>query len=99
MPIQQTIIRGHSGAVEAGTIVSSNTGQPVSFAQMIADLATVQVVYVGEQHTCKEHHATQLQVIEYPLKSAWAASIIWPNGRENSSRQPSTPTTTFIASM
>lgn len=46
------------------TIISGSIGQPVSFDAMLADLRTVQVVYVGEKHTSAAHHAVQLRVIQ-----------------------------------
>jgi uncharacterized iron-regulated protein len=45
------------------TIISGSTGGPVSFDDMLADLLTVAVVYVGEKHTAAGHHALQLRVI------------------------------------
>jgi uncharacterized iron-regulated protein len=39
-------------------------GQEVSFAQMVADLSTTRVVYVGEEHDDPLHHAAQLQILE-----------------------------------
>jgi uncharacterized iron-regulated protein len=50
-------------AAAAGTIISGRTGQAVSFDAMLADLLTVQVVYVGEKHTSAAHHEVQLRVI------------------------------------
>jgi len=45
------------------TILSGSSGLPVSFDVMLADLLTVEVVYVGEKHNDAGHHAAQLRVI------------------------------------
>jgi len=39
-------------------------GREVSFTEMVADLATVRVVYVGESHDDPGHHAAQLSILE-----------------------------------
>lgn len=48
----------------AGSIISAKAGALVSFETLMADLATVQVIYVGESHTQPEHHQIQLQVLQ-----------------------------------
>jgi len=50
-------------ASEAESILSGRTGAPVSWDEMLADLQTVRVVYVGEKHNVAAHHAVQLRVI------------------------------------
>jgi uncharacterized iron-regulated protein len=52
-----------STAFPPDTIISTETGKPVSFENLIAELAKVQVIYVGEQHTDILHHEIQLKVI------------------------------------
>ncbi len=52
------------GAYMPGTILSGQTGQPISFETLIADLKPVPLVFVGESHTSPAHHAVQLKVIE-----------------------------------
>jgi uncharacterized iron-regulated protein len=46
-----------------GVIVSSRTGATVTFDELLEDLLTVRIVYVGEQHTNPHHHAIQLRII------------------------------------
>ena len=46
-----------------GTIISTKTGKPVSFEALVSELAKVQVIYIGEQHTNSHHHDIQLKVI------------------------------------
>jgi uncharacterized iron-regulated protein len=53
-----------AGALEPGTIISTSTGKPVSFADMVSDLLQSRVIYVGESHTRRSDHAAQLKVIE-----------------------------------
>jgi uncharacterized iron-regulated protein len=38
-------------------------GEPIPYAEIIADLATARVVYLGEHHTIAEHHAIQARII------------------------------------
>ncbi len=44
-------------------VISGRTGAAVSWDEMLADLNTVGVVYVGEKHTSTVHHLMQLRVI------------------------------------
>lgn len=39
-------------------------GEPVAYAEMLADLAEARVVYLGERHTLARHHDTQLRILE-----------------------------------
>lgn len=48
----------------AGRIVSAASKQTVSFQQMIDDLKTVKVVYIGERHTDRRHHQIQLRILK-----------------------------------
>jgi uncharacterized iron-regulated protein len=52
-----------AAAPGAGVLVSGRAGAAVSWDEMMADLQTVRVVYVGEKHTSVAHHAVQLRVI------------------------------------
>jgi uncharacterized iron-regulated protein len=59
----------HDSAKPAGTeapappVITGPAGTPVAWDDMVADLATARVVYIGERHTSAAHHAAQLQVI------------------------------------
>jgi uncharacterized iron-regulated protein len=57
-------VQGLSGSFEAGQIISTRAQKPVSFEEMMADLVTVQVVYVGESHKDPQHHAIQLKIVQ-----------------------------------
>ncbi len=45
-------------------ILDARTGSVISFEDMVEDLATVRMVYVGESHTNPEHHEIQRRIIE-----------------------------------
>jgi len=57
-------IKDISRSFEEGTIISAKTGMSVSLGDLMADLAGVRVIYVGEQHTDPAHHSVQLRVIK-----------------------------------
>lgn len=54
---------------EEGTIISSRLGESVTFEELLDDLASSQVTYVGEKHTTVAHHQIQLQIIEAVYKN------------------------------
>jgi uncharacterized iron-regulated protein len=47
----------------AGDILRVQDGAKVPFEEMAADLASVPLVFVGEQHTNRSHHEAQLRII------------------------------------
>lgn len=61
-------IEGISGTFGDGTIISTQTGKPLSFEVLLEELANVQIIYIGEQHTNGYHHTVQLKVIREFLK-------------------------------
>ena len=63
-PARRSIVKDSDASFGAGTILSSEIKKPVSFEQMLADLSSASVVYVGETHRRVEHHSAQLKVIE-----------------------------------
>jgi uncharacterized iron-regulated protein len=63
MPMQMTV-KSTGDKFPADTILSARTGQPVTFDELLNDLTGVRVVYVGETHTNREHHAVQTRLIE-----------------------------------
>jgi len=56
-------IEGIDTPLPPDTIVDSRQGQPITFDQLIEQLARVRVVYVGERHTDPTHHQIQLRII------------------------------------
>ena len=54
---------------DPGQIVSTQTKTAVSFEDLITDLSTVRVIYVGEQHHDAAHHKIQLDIIKALFKT------------------------------
>jgi len=63
-PAKKTLISSLNMEFGADSILSGNTGTPVSYAQMLKDLEDAQVIYIGENHTDPVHHRIQLRVIQ-----------------------------------
>lgn len=63
MPVKPDLLKSAKATPAAATIVSGRTGAPVSWEDMQADLETVRIIYVGENHTSAFHHEVQLRVI------------------------------------
>ena len=57
-------IKGVPEGFETGTIVHTETGQVVSFEELMADLEGVRIVYVGERHSNEAHHDVQLRILK-----------------------------------
>ena len=57
-------VKDLSQSFEVDTIISSKTGKPISFEELIAELTESRVIYVGEKHTDQTHHDIQLKIIE-----------------------------------
>jgi len=62
------LITDSAKTFEAGVIICARTGDRISFQELIQDLATSRIIYVGEQHTDKAHHAIQLKLIQAMYK-------------------------------
>jgi uncharacterized iron-regulated protein len=75
MPQQQLRITGLETAFPPETIIATATGQSISFAQLIENLAPVQIVYIGEVHTDARHHAIQHDLIE-ALQATWSDMMV-----------------------
>ncbi len=60
---KQTILKDTDVLFDPGTIISAKTGNPVGFEQLLADLKSVRLVYIGESHTNRSHHQIQLEII------------------------------------
>jgi uncharacterized iron-regulated protein len=61
---QKLSIKGKPGAFDEGTIISTQKSTAVSFEELLEDLETSRVIYVGENHTSQESHKVQLKVIQ-----------------------------------
>jgi uncharacterized iron-regulated protein len=63
-PSKKLFVEDLSESFEKNTIISSESGQPVTFADLLEDLNRVRIIYVGEKHTNRAHHEIQLQIIQ-----------------------------------
>jgi len=61
---QKLNLKGQPGAFDEGTIISTQKSAAVSFDELLEDLETSRVIYVGENHTSQESHKIQLKVIQ-----------------------------------
>jgi uncharacterized iron-regulated protein len=61
---KKLLIRDTSRSYPAGRIISGKTGAPVLPEALLADLARVRIVYVGENHHNPAHHKIQLRIIK-----------------------------------
>ncbi|MCJ7772230.1 MAG: ChaN family lipoprotein [Desulfobacterales bacterium] len=68
MTIKKNIVKGISRPFDEGTIISTDTGSPISYKTLIAELNRVQLIYVGEKHTDPVHHEIQLNIIKNIFK-------------------------------
>jgi len=57
-------IKDNSKSYEENTIISAATGMPVTFEELLKDLNSTQVIYIGEEHTNPSHHKIQAKVIQ-----------------------------------
>jgi len=60
---KKLLIRDNSISYPAGIIISGKSGTPVLPETFWADLNSVRIVYVGENHHNREHHKIQLSII------------------------------------
>ena len=63
------LIKDTSTAIEPDTIISAKTGETVTFDDLINNLNSSQIVFIGERHTNPSHHAIQLKIIEAVFKN------------------------------
>ena len=66
---KRLFIKDLSRFYDGGIIISTKTGEAVSFDDLISDLSGTRVIYVGEQHRDSEHHKIQLEVIKAVYKT------------------------------
>jgi len=57
-------IPGVSGHFRIGQIVDLNTGATLSFEQLIEQIASKDLIFVGEVHNNPEHHLIHVQIIQ-----------------------------------
>lgn len=61
---KQLIIKDSDKRYDEGMIIETISGRSVSFYELMTDLNSVRVVYVGETHTDQAHHQIQLKIIK-----------------------------------
>ena len=69
------LIKDTSTAVEPGAIISAKTGKTVTFDELMNDLNSSQIVFIGERHTNPSHHAIQLKIIEAVYKNRHSMKV------------------------
>lgn len=62
------IIKGMPETFGEGTIIATQKAAVVSFEELVQDLESRRVIYVGETHTRREDHRVQLEVIQALFK-------------------------------
>ena len=67
-PTKKLTIQDTDQSFEEGVIISTKLGKPVSFKELLADLNSCQIVYIGEKHTNVSQHRIQLEVIQAIFK-------------------------------
>lgn len=63
-PAPKTAVSTLNAEFGAGTILSAETRAPVSYGEMLQELAESRIVYIGENHTDAVHHQIQRRLIE-----------------------------------
>ncbi len=66
---KRLFIKDLSTFFDAGIIISTKTGEAVSFDDLLADLSGVRVIYIGERHFDPAHHRIQLDIIKAVYKT------------------------------
>ncbi|MFH1103156.1 MAG: ChaN family lipoprotein [Pseudomonadota bacterium] len=77
MTSKDHIIPAIPNAYPEGTIISGQTGMPVSFESLLSDLSDTRIVYIGESHTRADHHEIQFKLIQSLAKKdpEWAVGM------------------------
>jgi len=75
LPVKKLLIKDLSESFEVGSIISAETGSPISYENLIDDLEGVQIIYVGERHNVQSHHDIQLRLIKDIFKSQPYVSV------------------------
>lgn len=63
-PDKKLQVEDMAKSFEEGTIFSARLGAPVSIGELMQDLESCRITYVGEKHTNIAHHKIQLQIIQ-----------------------------------
>ncbi len=68
-------LEGAAARLAPGRIIRMETGAEVSFDEMVAELRTKDLVFIGEVHTDPDHHLIQVQLLLALLDSAAPAGL------------------------
>jgi len=63
-PTKKLQVEDIAKSSEEGTIFSARLAAPVSIGELMRDLESCRITYVGEKHTNIAHHKIQLQIIQ-----------------------------------
>lgn len=63
-PSKRLTIEDMTESFKEETIFSAKLGKPVTFAELISDLNSCRITYVGERHTDTAQHRHQLEIIQ-----------------------------------
>jgi uncharacterized iron-regulated protein len=69
------LIKDTSTAVGPDTIISAKTEKTITFDELMNDLNSSQIVFIGERHTNPSHHAVQLKIIEAVFKNRHSMKV------------------------
>jgi len=61
---KKLLIKDLSKSFKEGDIISTTKSLAVSFEDLLADLKTTDIIYIGEKHTDLNHHKIQLKIIK-----------------------------------
>jgi len=67
-PTKKLTIQDTDQSFEEGVIISTKLGKQVAFKELLADLNSSQIIYIGEKHTSVSDHQIQLEVIQAVFK-------------------------------
>jgi uncharacterized iron-regulated protein len=63
-PSKKLVVKGLTEPFAEETIISARLGKPVGYEEMMADLYSCRITYVGEKHTDIAQHRHQLEIIQ-----------------------------------
>ncbi|MFZ7125164.1 MAG: ChaN family lipoprotein [Desulfobacterales bacterium] len=61
---RHAVLKSPDRRIPVETIIAGRTGEPVTFQELLSDLETVPIVYIGEEHPNRAHHEIQVKLIE-----------------------------------
>jgi uncharacterized iron-regulated protein len=74
-PPKKVTVEDMAESFKEQTIFSAKLGRPVTFDELISDLKSCRITYVGEKHTNTAHHHIQLEIIRALFKENPAIAV------------------------